>query len=182
MKNIIIVFLLLFFTNISFGQSHFAKKIQVATSGHLNIERTEQNRNSRFREVVWSKSIAVGVSKYFWFGFHHDDVWLKSNLDTHKSFLLGSFIRYTPKISERLYGRAQLGYSIGNYCTCGLDDPYLQDGLSYISWGLGFDVRIYKGLYADLGMNFNNIASEADRNYGYNILVVGLNYKFGKLD
>ncbi len=91
-------------------------------------------------------------------------------------------MRYTPYLAEKWRGRLEMGYAVGNYCTCGLEDPYLQSNIRYLTWGLGLDFQIYKRLWGDAGMNFANILTEADRNYGYNVLAVGLNYKFGKLD
>lgn len=186
MKNIILMLLFFSFVDVSVGQSYFAKRLQVGTSGDLVFDRLEEGRENYHKEITWSNHIAVSLSKNFWFGFMHNNIWAESNLNIERekftAFLLGAFIRYAPRISDKVNGRVQLGYSMGNYCTCGLGDPYLQDNLNYISWGLGIDVRLYKRLYADVGMNFNNIVSEADGNYNYNILAVGLNYKFGNLD
>ena len=183
-----ILFILLFLLTlqIAHAQNYFAKTLQIGTTGSFIYERMNDGEDS-YRETVWSKHIALRVSKDFWVGFSHQNIWEKNIIffreTEYRAFYFSVFSQFKLRLSKRLNGRLQLGYATGNHCTCTDEISVNLSDVRYLNWAFGMDIQLYRGLYLDLGIDFNYLLNYRDLNpTGYNIGRAGIHYKFGRLD
>jgi len=173
---ITIVFLFTFFT---IHAQNLGKHLTFGTSITFILDNPTSNPSDFFyKEWSWNKNIAVSLTNRWDVGISHINIYtVGSSLLRERYQLVGLFTQYnfSPKKKNKLF--AETSWHLGNYCTCGLDDPYKLEKLNYLGIGGGYELNITKNLYLDLAFNTYFILKDVPRKYNYTQYVVGLNYR-----
>ena len=145
------------------------------------IWETNDDISSRYNEFTWNKNISINLTPTIYAGLSYQNIRTKgsiiNNSSTTKNYqLIGAFFQYDflPKMKNKLVVEASWNY--GNFCTCGNEDPYKENGLNYIGIGGGYEVPLSKIISLDLSFIAYNILEEIDSKYSYTQYIIGLNF------
>jgi len=189
MKKILLAltfFSLLSFTAIS--QSYFTRNVVIGSSFSPEWHLLDNGFNSEFSYlgISWQKNIAIRLTKHFYVGMTHINVYGEHisppsyQRGKINNFMFGGFTQFRLPATEKLSFTADLGYFIGNHCSCIEDNPIQVPDLRYFDWGIGLDYQIYKRLYFDLNLHFAFILNDLERKYAANGAHIGIDYRLGK--
>lgn len=132
------------------------------------------------QEYTWSLNAAFSPIRRLYLGINYMRIWSESRrLSDGRFQLAGVYAQWQLGNRRKVYLFPELGYYLGDYCTCHPTDPYRRAWLSYLSVGGGFGWRMYKGLELETSFLAYNILNRiAAGKYSYTQYVVGLNYAF----
>jgi len=173
-------------SNLGFSQkkdSFFLKSLVFGTSITYKWDGS-LFENDFFQEYTWHTNGGISVHKRVIVGVQSLKIFSKGRSNHwNSSYIYGFFTQYDffPKKDFRLF--AELSYNKGNYCTCGRFDPYSHPNLSYIGYGLGFDVPMKsfsENFFLDLAFYNYLILNKIKDKYNYTQYIIGINYYFGK--
>ena len=138
-----------------------------------------------YHELTWHKNIAVNITPSLYVGLSYLSLYtfgssIRRNNDRANYFLFGSFVQYDflPKNKSRFF--LESSWHRGNYCTCGVEDPYKREGLNYISLGFGFEFPLKYNFSLEVGGASYQILDSIRIKYTYTQYVAGINYNFGQ--
>lgn len=160
----------------------FGQRLTIGTSV-THIWEDNPDVSNTYNETTWEKNIAVSLTRSLYFGLSHKHIftWGSSvaerQNDKARYHMFGPFVQYDflPDKASRLI--AEVSYNVGDYCTCGTLDPYRVAGLSYLGWGFGYDMPLWRGLSLDLAFTAQYILNEIQPfSYSYTQYIIGLNY------
>lgn len=190
MKNILAIILVYTFSIFTLNaQSYFAKNVVVGSSLSPSWKFLGNGFDAEltYLELGWQKNISVRLTKHIYIGMNHINVYGKHRsppsyqIGKLSNFLFGGFTQFRMPLSPKLSFSLELGYYIGNHCTCIEDNPIQVPDLEYFDWGLGMDMQLYRHLYLDLNLHFALILNDVARKYAANGPSIGLDYRFGEL-
>lgn len=140
------------------------------------------DENHRHREITWSNQFSVSLIQALWAGVQVSSVYTSgTDVPSENFFLMGGFLQYDVLKKEKAMGFIEVNYLLGDYCTCGFEDPFRTTGLQYLGVGIGIDYPIMNSrFYGSASFIVHRILGDVDEKYGYNIPKVGLTYRFGK--
>lgn len=168
------------------GEGAFGKRLVIGSSV-THIWEDNPDVSNTHNETTWEKNIAVSLTPSLYFGLSHKHIFTwgssveQGQNDKARYNLFGAFIQYDflPRDVSRLI--AEASYYVSDYCTCGDLDPYRVAGLSYLGWGLGYDLPIWRGLSLDMGFTAHYILNNIQPfSYTYTQYIVGLNYTLNR--
>jgi hypothetical protein len=172
-------------SKLSAQKGNFARSATVGSSYTYIFDRrmVDVNTFSRYHEFTWNTNIAIEVLPKWYLGFAYMDIRTYSTRNRgqrgkhNMTSIFSQYDIFTHK-SKRFF--AEAAYSYGNFCTCGLKDPYKLSGLNYLGLGAGVELPLYKKLKLDIAFSNHVILQDVKRKYNFTQYVVGLNYRFGK--
>ena len=83
------------------------------------------NDKLSYHELTWATNLSIDFSKYFRLGFDLKKIYTRSLINGKNSyFLLGLPAQFKFLHQPKFFLYATAGPYIGNYCTCGEDNPY----------------------------------------------------------
>lgn len=104
-----------------------------------------------FHELHWDKKAMISLNKSFYAGIRWLSIFTKGdsyNYSEEKNsyYVVGAFSEFDviPKFQHRAFVR--LAYNYGNYCVCGPENPYKEDGLHYPAVAIGGEYYFTKHL------------------------------------
>lgn len=105
-----------------------------------------------YHELHWDKKAQINLNKSFYVGIRWLSIFTKGdsfnyNKDKKDSYyVVGAFseIDVIPKFQHRAFVR--LSWNYGNYCVCGPENPFKEDGLHYPAIALGGEYYFTKHL------------------------------------
>jgi hypothetical protein len=136
-----------------------------------------------FWENTINGSVYVNLSKHFLFGFSYSHLWTRYSQKTlDKFFIAGIKGRYSYSLLNNVNLYADVGYNVGNYCSClnypiNLDEfPFKRENMTYLSLGGGANIQLYKSLWFKVGaMGFLWLNKTDDIYFsGSNLPTIGL--------
>ncbi len=131
----------------------------------------------KYIENTIAFNAAVDFAKYFRFGIDFKKIKTKGDISgINKYKLIGFFSQYKFGETKKGFGFGELGFYIGNYCTCGKDVPYKKNNLSYLNWGGGYNLKLQKYLRLDFAFTTAQVISKVVEPYGYTQYIIGLDY------
>ena len=171
------------------GQSYFGKNLVIGSSISPYWSDTSDGFNTEltYFEIGWQKDISVRLTKHFYLGMSHINVYGEHfsppSFQSGKlnNFLFGGFTQFRMPVSPKFSFTADVGYYIGNHCTCIENNPIQVPDLKYFDWGLGADFQLYRHLYLDVNLHYALILNDVERKYATNGVHVGLDYRFGEM-
>ena len=170
------------FTSVFFAQEElkFGQRFIVGTSMTYILERNEFLPNN-YHEFTWNKNIAINITKSLYVGLSYQNIYTRGSSvrikDENNNYnIFGAFLQYDflPLRKDKL--GIELSWNYGNYCTCGSDDPYKNDGLNYIGIGGGYERPITKLISAEVGFYLYDIIGKVENKYAFTQYIVGLNF------
>ena len=172
------------FNNIK-AQKYFADYMIIGNSlTYIRHKKIDSNQNKFIDdEYTWNTNIGIRITKRLVVGLQVLNIYSSQIPLPKKHYVvygLFSQFNFLKSKEKRLF--AEISFNRGNYCTCGNNIPYKMDNLYYLGLGVGYDYQIKKipNLYLDFSIVFHNILNNMKRKYGYNIYIIGLNYRFHK--
>jgi len=163
----------------------FAKTVVIGSSAAA-IYDTDANNELDYWDFSWSKNIAINLTDKFYLGINHTDIWANhvSTNSKHRSTITGLFTQYDmTKAGDKFKALVELGYYVGNHCTCGSyeGNPQKSDNLlSYLGWGVGLEHRFAKQFSMDFMWNVTLILNkDIEEKYAHVMPNIGLNYYIG---
>lgn len=96
-----------------------------------------------------------------------------------RSQLIGLTAQYNLRAQKRLGIYVEAGYTLGNFCPCGIAEPYTSDTLNHFrSLGIGMDYRMTSKLHLKAGfINYEPLKKHNDV-YNWTQPFVGVNFYF----
>lgn len=129
-----------------------------------------------------SLKTAVGINfnikrwpiAYWAVGAKVQQVFFRDRLqDFEYSWLAGPFGRLG--FREGKWGfYLESGVFTGNYCTCGLNNPFREGDIRYISFEPVGQYNVWENLMIDAGLFFHRILNRPQPTFGYNSYYIGL--------
>jgi len=200
-KNIIIsIFVILLFGNTLFSQNNsesmFGKSFRVGSSftriGDVNGDKSEGIHY--LNESTLNVNVAMSVTKKLWLGLQIKPVFTKQyaygTINKSVYNFNGIFTQFDAinKNGFRLYLESSVNLS--NYCTCAKenpwDDPIKKNGIFFLGFGAGLELNLNpkkgKNIYLEVAFFNYLILNDIQFKYNYTQYILGLNYKFGKLN
>lgn len=160
--------------------SSFLNRTTIGTSFTYIRNRTDE-QTIGYREKTWNLNIAVSITSDIDLGLAVLPIWFKNDGEQlERRLLSGIFAQYDfirQFKGNRLF--IETGYYRGNHCTCGEQNPYYRDNLSYIPIGGGYEAKISKNLpiHLDLSVLFYQILNKVpDEKFAFGQYIVGINY------
>ncbi len=148
---------------------------------HINPEINRTYKGTVLHQIFWDKKAMVSIHRSFYGGIRWLSIFTKGNSFVYNKekehyYIVGAFTEFDvlPQYQHRAYVR--LAWNYGNYCLCGEEDPYKQDGLHYPSIAIGAEYYFTKQLAISVeGENLLTLprSLKADNFVSYGI---GLNY------
>ncbi|GLR16555.1 hypothetical protein [Portibacter lacus] len=142
------------------------------------------NPSERYDELTLNVNSLYAINKRHNIGIQYLNIWTRGSSysisdEKHTYYLAGLFYQFDilKESSNEWFPEVSINY--GNYCPCGNFDPFERPSLIYIGYGMGFDYKIYKNLYLDLGFHwYQPIAGvqKEDSAYSYTQYVLGVSY------
>lgn len=131
-----------------------------------------------YHEFTWATSALIKLSKYYRVGLDFKKIFTRARLGgNHDYFLLGLPNQLTFLHQPKFFLYATAGPYIGNYCTCGEDNPYKVKNLWYLNYGGGFNLRINEKFRANLGFTNANILTKTPGRYNFTQYLIALEYQ-----
>jgi hypothetical protein len=136
-------------------------------------------------EMTWNVNAATSVGKRFWVGFQVLNLFVKSDyFDTKMYHINGLFTQFSVAPYSKFRPFIELSVNKGNYYFPS-NSYYPQKGvdLYYVGTGGGADIPlsfISKHLFLDVSFIFYYLEGKGSPD-DYNLYILGLNYKFGKM-
>jgi len=136
------------------------------------------NLSYLYQEKTLQLNLALQWNKRWRSGINYHKIWtLSEQYGKNSYFIAGVFQQYHLLRKKKGSLFAEAGLYSGNYCTCGLADPYKKNGLVYWNIGAGMNLKLSKRFYLDFAFlnykPFNKISGK----YNYTQYVIGLDYK-----
>lgn len=133
-----------------------------------------------FKEYTTSINVAFSPLRRLYFGFNYLNIRFKPTVQTDdRAHLAGLFVNYQIAQDSRLTFTPQVGFYLGNYCTCGdTTNPYVRSGLSYLEVGAGFGYALTRALQFEFSFLVYNNLQDIPEKYSYTQYILGLNYEF----
>lgn len=140
--------------------------------------------NSFFQEYTWNVNGAISLNKRLFLGVQALTIYAKDSKSEWENYYIYGVLGQFNLLQSKEY-RAFIETSVnkGNYCTCGVEFPYLKDNLYYFGLGAGFDIPlkfISENLYIDMSFYNYTILNKIKTKYNYTQYIIGLNYYLGK--
>jgi len=188
MKEIYRIFILIFLmSNISLAQEKsIANKLQAGTSVFYYQESYSDVIKSNYGELSISTSFNVNLSSKIYLGLRNYLVRVKSNLSpSFKSwhYLIGPTLKYKIMDKKRIELYTETGLFMGNYCpNCYPSNEYYNSKLFYWSFLVDLNFQPIKSI-AELWITFSfstNNPIRVSSLHGYNLPLLGIQYRFGK--
>lgn len=137
-------------------------------------------------QFAWHVNAAMSVTKRSRFGVETFTLYANSAGEDWLFYnVAGVFAQYDYFTfgNHSLY--AEISYSRGDFCSCDeLIYPIRRAGLDYFGWGLGAEVMLpfgRKHLFLDVAFFNRTILRELEHKHGFNLFLLGMNYKFGRI-
>jgi len=141
--------------------------------------------NYTYYENTWNVNVAVSLNRRVYMGIQSLFLFTQgSRVDKENYVIYGLFTQFDlmPKRDTRFF--IETSISRGDYCTCGVSDPYRKKNLYYWGFGAGFDRPlkfISENLYLDLSFVNYIILNKYNVKYNYTQYIIGLNYRFNAI-
>jgi hypothetical protein len=173
-------FMIDIFAQIKIKDRHILKQI-VMGANYTYIFDTETindiDYDSRYNESTLAANIAIDMGKHMRVGIDYKRIYTSGLLSGKNNYtLLGLFTQYKFAEGKNGFGFGELGFYKGNYCTCGGNVPYKKNGLSYLSWGGGYNFKLYKNIRIDAAFTTAQVITKVPQKYGYTQYVLGIDY------
>lgn len=132
---------------------------------------------SSYKEHTLAANIAFDFSKHFRAGLDYKKIFTNGVISGKNQYAVyGAFTQYKFFNNPKRFFFGELGFYKGNYCTCGQGSPYKKENLSYLSFGAGYNVRLYNNLRLDLAFTNAQVVSKVVQPYAYTQYIIGLDY------
>jgi hypothetical protein len=184
MKTIVVLLLLLSTTSI-IAQKDKPKAIKniVIGGNYTYVPDTEfingTDNGTFYRENTFAGNVAFDIKKRLRVGLDYKSIkTLGETLGKNQYKMVGLFTQYKIGETKKGFGFGELGLYTGNYCTCGKNMPYQNKNTTYLSWGVGYNVKIVKNLYADFAFTTAQVINVKNEPYGYTQYIIGIDYVF----
>lgn len=179
------------------SKKYFASNFTVGLSaGYLwDIDGLKAEGIHNYNEFVWNLSASMRVSKRFWAGIQLNPIF------TFESYNGGTFEKKIYQFNglftqfDFLYERsfrfyAETSLNVSDYCTCDTVNPYYspnrKKGLIFWGGGIGIEYILNKNgkknLLVEVSVFNNIILQKIPYRYNFTQYLVGLNYRFGRLN
>lgn len=183
-------------------QSNFADRLIIGSS--LTYiwdfsQTTQASPTPKYNEYTWNNNIALRLSRNMYFGLSYLNIYTNGSIIqrnqnkwNHYS-IIGLFTQYDledtfrriaklPQHERTSYRRAfiEISGNLGDYCTCGQEDPYRHKNLFYYGIGAGYEFPIINSVYLDLSFMSYYLTIKNTDKYAYTQYVIGINYIFEK--
>lgn len=166
-------------------EKKFGQHFEVEVNGFYFRE-VDENQNEFFNELSFSPSFNITLSDKFNLGIRSYIVRGRSTISPMFNgwhTLIGPNIRYAITRSQRIELNAEVGYFIGNYCpNCTPSNDFYNSSLHYIGVMLDFGFQVIKthpNLWLKASFASNNPINTFEL-HGYNLPLIGIQYKFGR--
>lgn len=134
----------------------------------------------RMNEHTINVNIARDVyKKFIRAGVHYNHIFMQSEVRSFSSFLAGVHAQYN-LLSKRSKNdlNLELNLSTGNYCTCGEEMPFRENGLFYYGFGFSYERHIQGNFFVKLGFtNMFIINRKGLDAYNFTQYIIGLQYR-----
>lgn len=147
-------------------------------------------RGNTFHELTLHVNVATPLSQRFRLGFDYLRQFFRDPFaGSDRSWMAGPWLQFNflgPKWKSRYSGKAldriflEIGGYKGNYCTCDPDNPYRLEGLNYIGFGGGVDLKLKPWLHLDLAFTNYQILNRVVGKYNYTQYILGLDFHLFK--
>ena len=118
------------------------------------------------------------IGKHWAVGIDNKLLFTKSTYTRRENYWMGGFfIQYnlTPFTVNRFF--LQAGLYRGDYCTCGMGEPYRHGGLTYLGFAFGWNIRVNNNIFIDVGFEnydiLNRLNGSRDK-YNYTQYILGI--------
>ena len=181
----LIVFIFVFSTPIVSQETSIAQRLDVELSSFYYRE-FDNLFGAYHEELTISPSFSVNINKRFYLGLRSYIVRGRSKIspifsDWHT--LIGPTMRYHLVKKSRLELNIEGGYFFGDYCPgCFPNDENFKASLHYIGVAMDFNLQLLKtipSLWFKLSFATNNAINVKSLG-GYNLPLIGVQYKFGR--
>ncbi len=182
-KLIMLLFCLYLAVGMAQAQSYFGKELIVGANYTFKFDIDPDLYTEWYLQHVLNTNIAVSITKHYYLGISYFGIATRDGYfpnNKHRFSMTGIFNQFQFFKWPNGHMHAEVSGHYGNFCSCGLEDPYKLEGLFYIGYGGGAELKIYKGLFLDVGFYNYNILSDVPRKYNNTQYVIGLNYHFGR--
>ncbi|MEM6348940.1 MAG: hypothetical protein AAF927_33955 [Bacteroidota bacterium] len=135
------------------------------------------------QEITLRTSVGLEFGRNWTYGMRINQVWYRASaLDYEHMWLLGPFVRWGTDFEKPGRFFVEAGLMRGNYCTCQsiAGEAYREDGLNYVAWGGGVEVRIIPGMFFSGELFFHHILASPQPTYGYNDYLLGLTFHLSR--
>ena len=137
----------------------------------------EIDYDTRYNEHTLSMNVAVDIGKHFRVGLDYKQIFTRGFFSGNNKYAMyGAFTQYKIGENKKGFGFGELGFYKGNYCTCGNNVPYKKNGLSYVSWGGGYNFKLNKNIRLDAAFTTAQVVSDVPEKYGFTQYIIGLDY------
>lgn len=197
-NSILKTFLLITLPFIAFGQHdenslykklHFGERFLLGASHTYIWQINEFDRRFLYNEFTTNINLTVNLNQRWYVGMQYAHIATSGSTvifekkGVEKYQMLGVYMQFDmlppTYYRSRLY--SELSYNLSDYCTCGFDDPYKEEGLKKIGFGIGYDYVLTKrlalesGFYVYRTINRSDIPQQNQSQY-----IIGLSYNLSK--
>lgn len=95
-------------------------------------------------------------------------------------WLYGAYATLRPTLGTRVVLQNKVSLLRGDYCPCGQDVGYVQDGLYYVRYRPGLLYSLSNRFEVGVGMQLTYLLNDVPQKFGFNSPMAMLSYTFGK--
>jgi hypothetical protein len=136
-------------------KGYFAEHIIVGTSFFYTPDVGIEDEMIH-HEITWNNNVSISITKKINLGaeFRYirtsGSTRLLSPPDPTVYYMAGLFSQIDILETEKFRFFGQLGFDIGNYCSCDREaDPFKLEDRRYLGWGFGVNYRIFENFSLD---------------------------------
>jgi hypothetical protein len=164
-------------------QKSYLKKTFIAGSSVTVIPDKEIingiNKNTRFTETTWALNLQYDFSNHYRAGIDFKNIFTNGQLSGKNHYYMVGFINQWKFFhTKNTFTFLELAPYLGNYCTCGEDNPYKKTGLFYLNAGAGINIKLAEHLRLDLAFHSASIINKQPGRYNFTQYIIGLDYLF----
>ena len=164
----------------------FGKTFTVGSS-FTYIPIGEATQDIKSHEFTLNINTAISITERLDLGISAFSIFASSDYKEYENYsIFGFFAQYDLFVRTNQFIFLEASLNRGNYCSTRSEFyPFRRDNLYYYGLGGGYNIQLKKWskhLFLDLAFVAYNIFNKIEGKIGYNIYIIGLNYKFGKMD
>lgn len=160
---------------------HAYKSVFGTSLTYIWQESNTQPSFVNFREYTLKNTFSGQIDQ-FRVGFSYYQLWTNGLVGGFNKYnLKGLFVQYhIPLKDNRTSFYLESNLLFGDYCTCqisAVNEPFRDDGLNYLGYGIGIESKVYRNFYFDIGFINHRILNKLQGKYNYTQYIAALKYQ-----
>ncbi|MDX1936423.1 MAG: hypothetical protein SFU21_04885 [Flavihumibacter sp.] len=137
------------------------------------------SKDARFTETTWALNLQYDVTNHYRAGIDVKNIFTAGQLSgKNHYYMVGLTNQWKFFHTKNTFTFLELAPYLGNYCTCGDDNPYKKNGLVFLNAGAGINIKLAERLRLDLAFHSASILNKQPGKYNFTQYIIGLDYLF----